>query len=339
MKTLATIDERSLIERIRRKVAIRDILAPDGLRVGIGDDCAVTRSENAAQWDELLTSDAVIEGVHFLPSADAASVGHKAIARCLSDIAAMGGEPRWALVNLVAPLATPLARVDALMAGLIETASAHSAVVVGGDVAEGPDLQVHVFLSGRVPAGTAVLRSGARPGDALFVTGRLGGSAAGHHLSFQPRLAEGNWLRAGGWPTAMIDLSDGLGLDAVRLLTASGVAGRIFLDRIPVAEAATGMADERSALDHALGDGEDYELLFSVNAAKKKTIQQEWRDSGPGSVRLTLIGEIVDGPAGRMEGRTADGRSVPLEDGDGYEHFGNGKTTNPIGSGNPCPGR
>ncbi len=327
-----------MIERIRRKIAGCDIPAPDGLRVGIGDDCAVTRSTETAPWDELLTSDAVIENVHFLPSADAASVGHKAIARCLSDVAAMGGEPRWALVNLVAPRATPLDRVDDLMAGLIRTARACSAAVVGGDVAEGPVLEVHVFLTGRVPAGTAVLRSGARPGDALFVTGCLGGSAAGHHLAFQPRLAEGNWLRAGGWATAMIDLSDGLGLDAVRLLTAAGVAGRIFLDRIPVAEVAKGMADGRTALEHALGDGEDYELLFSVNAAKKDIIQQAWSDSGPASGRPILIGEIVEGPAGRLEGVTADGRTVALGDGEGYEHFGNDGTANPIGGGNPCPG-
>ncbi len=335
-QTLATTGERALIERIRRRVMASGTPLTDGLRVGIGDDCAVTMPPDPAQWDTLLTSDAVIENVHFMPATDAALVGHKAIGRCLSDVAAMGGEPCWALVNLVAPPSTPLAWADAMMNGLIDTAATCAATVVGGDVATGPTLQVHVFLVGRVAVGHAVRRDGARPGDAIFVTGQLGGSLAGRHLTFQPRLAEGAWLRAGGWASAMIDLSDGLGIDARRLLTASGVAGRIFLDQLPLTAAAANMKDGSTALDHALSDGEDYELLFSVNSAKKDTILKEWADAGL-TTTCTRIGEIVEGDAGRLEGVTAEGDILPLEK--GYEHFGTSNTANPFGSGNACTGR
>lgn len=335
-QTLAGIGELGLIERIRQRFMDVRASTADGIRVGIGDDCAVAIPPDPTQSELLLTSDAVIENVHFLPTADAGRVGHKAIGRCLSDIAAMGGEPRWALVNLVAPPTAPLAWAEAMMRGLIETAAGCNARVVGGDVSTGPTLQVHVFLVGFVPAGGAIRRDGARPGDALFVTGRLGGSPAGRHLTFEPRLTEGAWLRAGGWATAMIDLSDGLGIDARRLLTASGAAGRIHLGRIPVADTATHSADGRPALDHALRDGEDYELLFSVDSAKTNSILKAWSDAGL-STTCTRIGEIVDGPAGHLEGVTDDGRVVPMEK--GYEHFNTSDGKNLLGGGNARPGQ
>ncbi len=328
MQTLATIGECALIERIRTIVASASRAHPatDAVRLGIGDDCAVIRPPDKDGWDLLMTSDAVIEAVHFDATADAAAIGHKAIGRCLSDIAAMGGEPQWALVNLVAPSDLPVARIEALMSGLVCTAATHATAVVGGDVAAGRVLEAHVFLVGRVPAGGALRRDGARAGDALYVTGRLGGSIRGRHLTFEPRIREGQWLRAGGWATAMIDVSDGLGLDVRRLATASGLAVRIDPERVPVTEAARRMHDGRSGLAHALGDGEDYELLFCVNSGKKVAFERDWQRAGLSA--CTWIGEMLAGQAGGLELVGAGGRHAPLPQ--GYEHFTAGTTSYPF---------
>ncbi len=317
MKTLKNLGECALVERLREMAATLGPPVPEGIRVGIGDDCAVTLPpQTPGYWDGLMTSDAVIEGVHFTPQADDAAVGHKALGRCLSDIAAMGGEPMWALVNLVAPPATAVARIDAVFGGLLRTATAYNTAVVGGDVTAGEALALHVFLAGRVPAGSAVCRSGARAGDVFCVTGRLGGAQAGHHLDFKPRVAEGAWLRAGGWATAMIDLSDGLGLDACRLLKASGCAGIIDLWRVPVAAAIA--SDSLSAFDHALFDGEDYELLFTVNKEKLEHMLRAWQEYGLTTL-CTPVGRIIDGPAGKIEGLHANGSRSRLRQ--GYQHF------------------
>jgi len=146
---------------------------------GVGDDCAVVRLETNAKNDLLLTSDAVIEGIHFTTGTVPPAIGHKAIGRVLSDIAAMGGRPEWALINLVAPPVTKIRTIDGIYAGATKLAGKYGLPIVGGDTSSGKTLELHVFAAGSVPRGKAVLRSGATPGDFIFVTGVLGGSRAG----------------------------------------------------------------------------------------------------------------------------------------------------------------
>lgn len=283
--------EDALVRRITRLLPTtrRDVIA------GIGDDCAVVRLPGSAH-DLLLTSDPVIEGIHFIPGAASEAVGHKAVGRVLSDIAAMGGEPLWILVDLVAPRPAPVARIEGIYRGMRRLARAAGAAVVGGDTSSGPALELHLFAVGRVPERRAILRSGARPGNLVYVTGALGGSRAGRHLSFVPRLREGCWLRAGGWATAMMDLSDGLATDLPRLLAMSEVGAVIESARLPVAQAVGTMRDGRSDIEHALGDGEDFELLFTVPAAKRAAFEAAWRRAWP-RLACTRIGAIVRGPA------------------------------------------
>lgn len=267
MKTLRSTGELALIERLKRLLPTR----PDVV-TGAGDDCAVVRGDTRQDW--LLKSDPVIEGVHFLPGDPPEWIGHKAAGRVLSDLAAMGGEPRWALVDVVAPARTPVRRVEGAYRGIRARARKHGLAVVGGDVSRGPVFELHVFAVGAVPRGKAVLRSGARPCDLLFVTGELGGSRAGKHLRFAPRVDEGRFLR--DWATAMIDVSDGLASDLRHVVKASGVGVSLLSDRIPISRAARTRSDRRSPLDHALYDGEDFELLFTIPQRKEPAFLYEW---------------------------------------------------------------
>ena len=234
--TLGEIGERGLIARIRGALASRgDVL------VGAGDDCAVVAWTDAE--DLVLKSDPVREGHHFLPDADPRLVGRKALARVLSDFASMGAEPRWALVDLVAPGDAPLARIEGVFEGLNALARRHGVAYVGGDTSKGDALELHVFCAGAVPHGRALLRSGARPGDLLLSTGPLGDSfATGRHLTFEPRLAEGRLLREGG-AHACIDVSDGLASELWHLARESGMHLHVDLAAIPVAPTLAGRAD------------------------------------------------------------------------------------------------
>lgn len=307
-RRLGDIGEDALVRRLA------ELVPPlHGPGLGIGDDAAVIPGEKS---DTLLTSDAVIEGRHFAPDADPGSVGHKALARAVSDIAAMGGTPRWALVNLVAPPSTSLAHCEALYGGLARSAERLGVTVVGGDTTEGHPLALHVFVTGEVPQGRAILRSGAKPGDGVYVTGALGGSLASRHLVFVPRLAEGRWLRAGGWASSMIDLSDGLATDVRRLAESSGVGVEIDPDAVPLAGAA-GVDDGRPALEHALCDGEDYELLFTVPPVNEAAFGGAWSRSF--DLACTRIGRIVD-EAGAAYLAAAGGERKRMT-AHGFRHF------------------
>ena len=314
--TLGDLGEEALIRRLA------GLVPPlKGLGLGIGDDAAVVPGGNV---DLLLTSDAVIEGRHFTQAADPEAIGHKAMARTLSDVAAMGGKPRWALVDLVAPPTTPLARCEAIYRGLARSADLLGVTVVGGDTAEGDVLALHVFAVGEVPCGEAVLRSGASPGDAIYVTGALGGSLAGRHLAFLPRLAEGQWLRSGGWASSMIDLSDGLATDVRRLADRSGVGVEINPDRVPIAAAAR-IDDGRSLLEHALCDGEDYELLFTVPPESVDTFPGEW--SRMFELACTRVGRIIAEEGACYLARPDGGRtSLDMH---GFGHFAAGPGAGP----------
>jgi thiamine-monophosphate kinase len=304
------IGELAVIERIRRYL-------PRGGRIvaGVGDDCAVVRMEQGLKNDLLLTSDAVIEGIHFLPGTKPSDIGHKAIARVLSDIAAMGGRPEWALIDLVVPGKTKIRTLDGIYSGAIRVAGEHGLSIVGGDTASGPALELHVFAVGTVPQGKAVLRSGARPGDFIFVTGTLGGSCRGKHFCFKPRVAEGLFLRK--WASSMIDISDGLASDLKHLATMSRTGARLVLDSIPVSSAASRIRGKLSPVQHALYDGEDFELLFTIPSRKLRSFIVAWARQFNES--CSPIG-LMTNEKNLIECAEGDGNTWRLER-KGYEHF------------------
>src|ERR1039457_4410507 len=258
--------EVEMVERIRL------LAAPPrggGLVLGIGDDCAIYRPRGAAE-DLLFTTDMLIEGVHFLPAAHRPEdIGWKALARGLSDIAAMGGEPRFCLVSLALARWADAKWIDAFYRDLLRLARREGVALIGGDLARSPHLMCDIVVSGAVPRGQALRRSGALPGDAIYVSGALGGSALGlargagrawrRHLRPEPRLALGRFIREKLGATAAMDLSDGLSLDLRRMCEASGFAGES--PSPPVLPGAT--------LAQALHGGEDYELLFTAPARAK----------------------------------------------------------------------
>jgi thiamine-monophosphate kinase len=227
------MDEFALIHRLLPGLARNDSVV-----TGAGDDCAVLDLGLPDRW-LLFKTDAVVEGVHFETTVEPQRVGHKALARALSDVAAMGGVPSSAVVTLGLPAGCDPARIEAVYAGLNALARRHGVAIVGGETTANPGgLLISVALLGWVEKGRAALRSGARAGDALFVTGELGGSRAGRHLDFQPRLAEGRWLCAQFAVHAMIDLSDGLAGDLRHILRASGVGAELLAEALPVSAAA-----------------------------------------------------------------------------------------------------
>ncbi|MEI6972126.1 MAG: thiamine-phosphate kinase [bacterium] len=312
MTTIDKLGERALIRRLGR------LLPGNGTVVtGIGDDCAVVRTGANCDHDLVLTSDPVIEGVHFRPGEKPGLVGRKAAGRVLSDLAAVGADPLWALVDLVVPRDRPVSGIEGIYRGLAGMASRHGLAIVGGDTASGPVLELHVFAVGMVPRGCAVLRSGAKPGDTLFVTGTLGASLSGRHLRFDPRLEQGRWIREQGWASAMIDLSDGLASDLRRVVEMSGVGAVIEACSIPLSAVASKRRDGMTPLDHALYDGEDYELLLTVPAKRANAFEIAWRKKF--DLRLSRIG-VITSDRGVVCCTAVDGKSGVLKDG-GYEHF------------------
>jgi thiamine-monophosphate kinase len=310
----ATLTENALVRRLTAGLPSRsDVIA------GPGDDCAVVRTGPRDRHDWLLKSDPVIEGVHFRSDARPHAVGHKALGRVLSDIAAMGGEPLWVVVDLVLRSARDAHWAQQAYAGLARLARRTGVAIVGGDTSRGPARELHVFATGRVPRGTAVMRSGARAGDALYVTGRLGGSLAGRHLRFEPRLAEGAWLREKGWATAMMDVSDGVATDLPRLMDASGTGARLRQTDLPVSAAArqADRADDRPAWHHALADGEDFELLFTVRGRRTDAFERAWQRQF--RLPCTRIGTVTR-QAGAIDIEDEQG-TVRMLKARGYEHF------------------
>ncbi len=320
MTTRAT--ERRLIGIIRRAST-----RGPGVRVGIGDDCAVL--ELGAGRLLLATTDLLVEDVHFRRRyATAADLGWKALAVNLSDIASMGGRPRWALVALACPEGVTVEEAEAFYTGMLELAGAHDVAVVGGDTSASPrGWIVNVTLLGEA-APASVLRSTATPGDVVAVTGALGRAAAGlavlergtapagvapaaveevkaAHLRPRPRVREGQWLAAAGGVTAMIDLSDGLATDLGHISEESRV-GADALGADPLA--------------WATGGGEDYELLVTCTPGAFARLADGL--AAATGTRLTAIGEIA--PAGEgVRYRDASGREVAVAP--GFEHFVTGR--------------
>ena len=232
---------------------------------GIGDDCAICRTENPAV-DQVFTSDATMEGIHFRIDENPVRVGRKAVSRVLSDIASMGASPEWILINVVAPKKMKLGSLESIYEGIQERLDMFGGVLVGGDLTEGNPLALHIFASGILPHGTAILRSGVANGDLIWTTGKLGGSAAGKHLDFIPRVREGVWLRNSGWVHAMTDISDGLATDLKHMIETKKMGAALDVS----------VLEAMSSVDQALYDGEDFELLFTTSPDVEESVQKEW---------------------------------------------------------------
>jgi thiamine-monophosphate kinase len=281
-----------------------------GVKLGIGDDCAIFRPRGAAE-DLLFTTDLLLEEVHFRRETHSAEdIGYKALARGLSDIAAMGGEPRFCLLSLAIPRWANPGWVDRFYRGFLQLARQTDTPLAGGDLARAGRLACDVTVCGAIPKYRALLRSHARPGDRIYVSGLLGGSALGlsgakgrarkRHLRPEPRLALGRFLRDQVRAHAAMDLSDGLSLDLRRMCLASGVSAEI--QPPPVFPGAT--------LDQALHGGEDYELLFTV--APRTHLPDDFE-----GLSLTRIGTITTRRPGSV---LLNGKPLaPL----GFDHFQN----------------
>ncbi len=301
MATLADMGEHNVIRRLAAMLGSH----PD-LVVGAGDDCAVVCLPDSG-FDQVFTTDPVIERVHFLPSDNPERIGNKAAGRVLSDIAAMGGNPQWLLVNVVAPPTLDFCVLEGIYTGMTALCRRFGATIIGGDLAQGECLEIHVFGTGVLPSGSALLRSGARVGDAIYVTGTLGGSIHGKHLDFVPRVEEGIWLRESGAVGAMMDISDGLATDLRHILESSNVGAELEAGQLPV----------RDSLDGALYDGEDFELLFTVLEEREADLLELWNarfDHPP-----VRIGRVT-GEVGVLKIHLTDGGSRLVE-GKAYEHF------------------
>jgi thiamine-monophosphate kinase len=320
------LGEKALIAQIRRPA--RKVRGPR-IVAGIGDDCAVLRLLPA--HDSLVTTDFSLEGVHFRRDwHPALSVGHRCLARGLSDIAAMGGEPEAVFLSLALPRDLAQAWVKDFVRGLIRLAKTHGVTLAGGDTAESPGgILADIVVVGSVPQGKAVLRSGARPGDGIFVSGELGGSAATlarlrtgsikagaagqrefrRHFYPEPRIELGRVLREKKLASSMIDTSDGLSTDLAHICEESGVGAQIDASLVP--RALVGRGGLRVDLDFALHGGEDYELLFTVPEGRRIPAKIA-------GVPVTRIGRVTSGKKILLRGLGGGMNKFPPR---GWEHF------------------
>ena len=313
------IKERSLVKHIRQMAASSSNKA---VKIGIGDDCAILRLSPG--FELLVTTDLCLEDVHFRRAWHPATVvGHHCLTRGLSDIAAMGGEPLACFLSLGLPEDLPQAWVNGFLRGLLALARRFKVQLAGGDVSAASKITADIIVTGQVPAGKALLRSGANPGDRIYVTGSLGGSAAtlkqlyagkkikptrsNAHFYPTPRLEVGAWLRKHRCASAMIDLSDGLSVDLAHICQESRVSAKITASRLPLGKSAD--------LALALHGGEDYELLFTAPSRAKVPAQIA-------GIRITEIGEIRNRGdySSAIQILEDNGRVRPLPQG-GWEHF------------------
>jgi len=309
------MNEFELIARLTK-----DLPRNDSVVVGTGDDCAVLECGSPDQ-QMLFKTDAVVEGIHFTKETPPEKVGHKALARCLSDIAAMAGTPGAALVTIGLPRDYDAKIVERIYDGMNALAKAHGVAIVGGETTTSPErMFISIALTGFVPKGKAVLRSCAKAGDAIFVTGELGGSLAGKHLDFEPRLAEARWLAAHFKVHSMIDLSDGLAGDLRHILNASQVGAELLSRALPITKAAKLAAkastSAKPAVLAALTDGEDFELLFTVASASAVKLLDKWNEQFP-KLKLSCIGKITNEPGLRLR----EARGIQTLNANGYVHF------------------
>lgn len=311
------MNEFDLIARLTRSLPGNDTVL-----TGAGDDCAVLDLGVPDQL-VLFKTDAVVEGIHFTHETPPEKIGRKALARCLSDIAAMAGTPKAALVTIALPKEFDPDFISKIYDGLNALAEKFHVAVAGGETTTNPErILISISLLGTVPRGKQVLRSGAKAGDAIFVTGELGGSIEGRHLNFEPRLAEARWLAEHFHIHAMLDLSDGLAGDLKHILKSGKVGAEILKSALPVSRSAKlrarvhGPGYKPAALA-ALTDGEDFELLFTVAGKEAVKLLDAWKKKFP-DLKLSCIGKIVSGEGIVLRDQTGAHKFT----GAGYEHFG-----------------
>jgi thiamine-monophosphate kinase len=303
--------ERELVQWLERTLPPHPLL-----RLGIGDDAAILRW--AGDGDVVVTTDAITDHVDFrLAAVSPEQIGHKALGVNLSDLAAMAAEPVAAVVSLVLPRRGALELAQGLYRGMLPLAEEFGVAIAGGDtnVWDGP-LAISVTAIGRTTSRGALTRGGARPGDSVLVTGALGGSILGRHLAVEPRVREALLLHRQYELTAGMDISDGLALDASRLAAASHCGIALELDVMPISADAERLAQTsgRTPLAHALGDGEDFELLLTAPPDAAAAMAREQ----PLDVPITLIGQVVDQP-GLWSLRAGGSGLAPLEP-TGFQH-------------------
>ncbi len=318
------MNELELIARLTKSLPTNPSVV-----TGAGDDCAVL---DMGVPDKLILfkTDAVVAGIHFTQDTPPEKIGRKALARCLSDIAAMAGTPVAALVTIGLPEKFEPEFVAQIYDGLNALAEKTGVAIVGGETTTNPGrIFISIALLGTVGRGKQILRSGAKPGDAIFVTGELGGSLAGKHLEFEPRLAEARWLAEHFSVHAMIDLSDGLAGDLPHILKASGVGAELLKSAIPVSRAAKlggarlptsrlagTLAPPKTPLAAALTDGEDFELLFTIASRDAVKLLDARKKKFP-KLKLSCIGKIVAGDGVILRDKTG----AQKLNAHGYVHF------------------
>ena len=299
---LSDLGEFGLINRIKKQIGK---LSP--AVCGIGDDAAVVPLSSGKFL--LLTTDMLVEGVHFTKKMPARAIGHKAIAASISDIAAMGGgSAKYAVISIGVPATCSREFISALYQGIKKTAKDFHVSVVGGDTVRSNKMIINVTLTGEAKSNEVVYRNGARKGDQIFVTGPLGMSLlSGWHLRFVPRIAQANYLVKKYCPTSMIDISDGLVADLGHILDESRVGAIVEENLIP--------HRRRARLKNALYDGEDFELLFTLPSSQAHKLQKQ---AGK-SYRFYRIGEIVDrGKGFRIKSAKGILKKIKVK---GYTHF------------------
>jgi thiamine-monophosphate kinase len=312
--TVSSYSEVAIIAMIKNWLGSVTPQSPEG----IGDDCAVLSPSGKKQ---LITTDGVIYGRHFDDSATAQSVGEKLIKRNVSDIAAMGGNPGEALIALSCGSNLKLQWLESFYVGIRQSCEKYNIKLIGGDVSQNENSHFTAYLTLIGYNDAPILRTGAQVDDKIYVTGKLGGSILGRHLIFEPRLKEGNFLSHYNGIHSMIDISDGLGKDLLSLLAENQIA-LLDSEKIPTSNDAEKLSRKsgKTPLQHAFSDGEDYELLFTLDSkSNEDQFIQEWYRNF--NTPLTLIGKIGK--------KTTEGQStiinikthLPIEYSSGYEHF------------------
>lgn len=301
LKDLGEID---FIKRISKKIRVDNSVIK-----GIGDDAAVIR------WDKdsvmLFASDMIIEGVHFdCKRSTPFQIGRKALCINISDIAAMGGVPLYVTVSIGLPEDLDIGFVDRLSSGIILTARDFGVNIVGGDTNTSKKIVIDIAMIGRANKHELVHRRGAKPGDVILVTGKLGGSIKERHLTFIPRLAESRFLVKNFKITSMIDVSDGLSLDLFRICEASKVGARVYESLVPLSK-------DAASIEGALSDGEDFELLFTASKRDLKDIMGKFKKRF--NTPISAIGEVLKKPMGiKMVSRNGKVTSLRKR---GFSHF------------------
>jgi thiamine-monophosphate kinase len=295
---LAEIGEDSLVVELTKRLRFSP-----RVKIGPGDDCAVVKF--GKRW-QLLKTECIVEGIHFLKTSPATWIGWKGLCRAISDVAAMGGKPMDALVTIAVAPEVQLRWLRGIYSGLRRAADRYGVNLVGGETSRSPGPTfISVALTGSVEKRRALLRSGGKPGNLLYVTGQLGGSIRGKHLRFEPRVAEALWLAEHFAINAMIDLSDGLGSDLPRLAKASDTGFEIFREQLPL--------NKGCSIEQAISDGEDYELLFALPPEMGSVLETRWDKKFP-TLPLTQIGRLTE----RNATKSSSSESDPTP---GYDHF------------------